>query len=160
MSPVRVEATPLGPLRLVGNSQALVELDWCSEAESCLDDDAVLEEAARQLRAYFTGKLQRFDLPLAPRGTPFQLQVWNALQALSYGHTTTYGALAATIGHPGKARAVGHANAHNPISIIIPCHRLIGSTGHLTGYGGGLDRKRWLLDHEAGAISSTANGSG
>src|SRR5689334_437411 len=137
MSPVRVEPTPLGALRLVGNGQALVELDWCSETLEPRDDDAVLEEAARQLRAYFAGTLQRFDLPLAPRGTPFQLHVWNALLALPYGQTTTYGALAATIGHPGKARAVGHANAHNPISIIIPCHRLIGSTGHLTGYGGG-----------------------
>jgi methylated-DNA-[protein]-cysteine S-methyltransferase len=154
MSPVRIEPTPIGPLRLVGNGQALTELDWSSETLSLPDEDAVLDEAARQLRAYFGGKLQRFDLPLAPRGTPFQLAVWNALRGLPYGQTTTYAVLAASIGHPGKARAVGHANGRNPISIIIPCHRLIGANGHLTGYGGGLGRKRWLLDLEAGQPAS------
>src|SRR5438477_9405593 len=99
MSPVRIELTPIGPLRLVGNGQALTELDWSSDALAPPDDDGVLEEAARQLRAYFAGELRRFDLPLAPRGTPFQLQVWNALRGLPYGQTTTYAVLGASIGH-------------------------------------------------------------
>jgi methylated-DNA-[protein]-cysteine S-methyltransferase len=104
-----------------------------------------------QLDAYFAGELEAFDLELTPSGTPFQLQVWNALRAIPYGATASYGEIARAVGQPGAARAVGGANNRNPISIVIPCHRVIGSSGSLTGYGGGLDRKRQLLALESGA---------
>ena len=105
-----------------------------------------------QLTAYFAGELDTFDLPLAPRGTPFQRTVWAALQEIPYGETTSYGELAEQIGRPNAARAVGLANGKNPIGIIVPCHRVVGSGGDLTGYGGGLARKQYLLDFErAGA---------
>ena len=104
--------------------------------------------AAAQLAAYFAGELTRFDIPLTLRGTPFQQRVWAALQEIPYGETTTYGELAAELGNPSASRAVGLANGRNPICIVVPCHRVIGSTGSLTGYGGGIDRKRHLLDFE------------
>lgn len=112
------------------------------------DTPAVLVEAASQLSAYFAGDRTAFDLPLAPRGTGFQRLVWAALLAIPYGETTSYGDLARQLGSPGAARAVGLANGRNPISIIVPCHRVVGSTGQLTGYGGGIERKRTLLAHE------------
>ena len=111
-------------------------------------DAEPLKTAADQLDAYFAGELMRFDLPLAPRGSEFQLRVWTALHEIPYGQTETYGELAERIGSPGGARAVGLANGKNHIGIIIPCHRVVGSNGSLTGYGGGLDRKRQLLDLE------------
>jgi methylated-DNA-[protein]-cysteine S-methyltransferase len=104
--------------------------------------------AADQLDAYFAGELTTFELPLAPRGSEFQQRVWAALQEIPYGETESYGQLAERIGSPGAARAVGLANGRNPIGIVIPCHRVVGSNGSLTGYGGGLDRKRALLDLE------------
>ena len=116
--------------------------------------DPVLTAARRQLDAYFAGRLTEFDLPLAPAGTPFQAGVWDELQRIPYGSTVSYAELAGRVGRPGHFRAVGSANGRNPISIIIPCHRVVGSNGSLTGYGGGIDRKRWLLDHEA-AIAAT-----
>jgi methylated-DNA-[protein]-cysteine S-methyltransferase len=103
---------------------------------------------AAQLAAYFTGELTEFDVPLALHGTPFQERVWTALQGIPYGETTTYGDLAAELGNPTASRAVGLANGRNPVGVIVPCHRVVGSTGSLTGYGGGLDRKRYLLDFE------------
>jgi methylated-DNA-[protein]-cysteine S-methyltransferase len=111
--------------------------------------------AADQLDAYFAGGLTRFDVPLAPRGSEFQQRVWAALQEIPYGQTESYGELAQRIGSPGGARAVGLANGKNPIGIVIPCHRVVGSDGSLTGYGGGLDRKRRLLDLEL-AVSGAA----
>ena len=105
-------------------------------------------ECTRQLQAYFDGALTAFDLPLNPQGTPFHRKVWAALQEIPYGETRSYGQMAAALGCPGAARAVGGANHHNPIAIIIPCHRVIGADGSLTGYGGGLDMKDWLLRHE------------
>jgi methylated-DNA-[protein]-cysteine S-methyltransferase len=112
-------------------------------------DDSVLTEVGQQLKEYFAGERTTFDVPLALTGTPFQQRVWTALQDIPYGETTTYGELAASLGLvPGAARAVGLANGKNPVSIIVPCHRVVGSTGSLTGYGGGLDRKQRLLDHE------------
>ncbi|HUZ26968.1 MAG TPA: methylated-DNA--[protein]-cysteine S-methyltransferase [Streptosporangiaceae bacterium] len=104
--------------------------------------------AADQLGAYFAGELTCFDLPLQPDGTPFQHRVWMALRAIPYGQTISYGQLAAGLGAPAASRAVGLANGRNPISIVVPCHRVIGSDGSLTGYGGGIDRKRFLLDLE------------
>jgi methylated-DNA-[protein]-cysteine S-methyltransferase len=112
------------------------------------DDDA-FDDVRRELDEYFAGTLQDFTVPLSPRGSTFQKQVWQALSEIPYGETTSYGKVAASIGHPDGARAVGVANGQNPIPIIVPCHRVIGADGSLTGYGGGLDAKRWLLDHEA-----------
>jgi methylated-DNA-[protein]-cysteine S-methyltransferase len=104
------------------------------------------------ISAYFAGDLGAIDgLPVAAGGTAFQRSVWDALRRIPCGRITTYGALAAAIGHPTAVRAVGHANGANPVSVVVPCHRVVGSGGGLTGYGGGLARKRWLLDHEAGA---------
>jgi methylated-DNA-[protein]-cysteine S-methyltransferase len=113
-------------------------------------DNGSLREATRQLDAYFAGKLREFTVPLAPEGTEFQQQVWRALCDIPYGETTSYGELARRIGHPKAVRAVGLANGSNPIAIIIPCHRVIGSNGSLTGYGGGLPIKKALLALERG----------
>ncbi len=124
-----------------GRTPPQVSPDWKK-------DPALLREPVRQLRAFFAGELQRFDLPLKPEGTEFQLRVWNALLEIPYGETTSYGELARRLGNPAASRAVGLANGSNPIAIVIPCHRVIGSTGKLTGYGGGLENKRWLLDFE------------
>jgi methylated-DNA-[protein]-cysteine S-methyltransferase len=109
----------------------------------------VLREAQRQVEAYFAGELRAFDLPLAARGTPFQERTWTALRAIPFGASCSYAALALAVGAPRAVRAVGGANARNPLSIVVPCHRVIGKDGSLTGYGGGEDRKRWLLTHEA-----------
>jgi methylated-DNA-[protein]-cysteine S-methyltransferase len=109
----------------------------------------VLACARDQLTEYFAGQRRSFDLPLDATGTPFQHQVWAQLRKIPFGTTTSYGDLARRIGDPGKARAVGAANGRNPISIVVPCHRVIGADGSLTGFGGGIERKRWLLAHEA-----------
>ena len=111
-------------------------------------DDEAFAELRRQLGEYFTGARREFDLPLAPRGSEFQVRVWDALR-IPYGETESYGELAERIGHPGSARAVGATNGRNPIAVVVPCHRVIGSSGQLTGYAGGLERKRLLLDIES-----------
>ena len=108
----------------------------------------LLAEAERQLSEYFAGKRREFDLPLAPEGTAFQLSVWQALRTIPYGHTCSYGEIAEKIGNPKAASVVGMANNKNPISIIVPCHRVIGANGALTGYGGGIDIKKFLLELE------------
>jgi methylated-DNA-[protein]-cysteine S-methyltransferase len=124
---------------------------WTPAARSGWVRDAdAFADVAHQLDAYFAGELRDFDLQLAPAGTPFQQQVWSALRAIPYGETASYGEIASTVGQPGAARAVGGANNRNPIAIIVPCHRVIGAGGSLTGYGGGLERKRKLLALEAG----------
>jgi methylated-DNA-[protein]-cysteine S-methyltransferase len=109
----------------------------------------VLGDARAQLAAYFAGELTAFDLPLAMRGTPFDQRVWGVLQAIPYGETASYADVARRLGSPGAARAVGSSNARNPVPIIVPCHRVVGADGSLTGFGGGIERKRWLLAHEA-----------
>ncbi len=113
------------------------------------EDPAATRAAVEELRAYFAGDRFEFEMPLAPKGTPFQQRVWLALREIPYGKTTSYGAIAKQIGRPTGSRAVGMANGRNPISIVVPCHRVIGSTGALTGYGGGLYRKEWLLAMES-----------
>ena len=113
-------------------------------------DDEHLADARRQLTEYFAGERTAFDLPLRPAGAPFQLRVWEALLRIPYGETASYGELARELGHPTAARAVGAANGRNPIAIVVPCHRVIGSDGSLTGYAGGLECKRALLDLEVG----------
>lgn len=117
-------------------------------AHACPRDDAALVEVARQLAEYQAGERQAFDLPLAPQGTPFQQQVWAALREIPYGHTVSYGELARALGNPDGARAVGRANATNPIALIVPCHRVLGTDGSLTGYAGGLPLKAALLRFE------------
>lgn len=112
----------------------------------------VLADAAAQLTEYFAGARRDFDLPLLPSGTTFQLEVWRALAKIPFGATCSYGDLARTIGRPSASRAVGAANGKNPLAIILPCHRVIGSGGELTGYGGGLPMKRWLLGHERAVV--------
>ncbi len=150
--------TPVGPLLVAaddaglryvvfghGRSEAQPEAGWHA-------GDARPREAVRQLRAYFAGELKRFDIPLAPEGTPFQQRVWAQLLKIGYGETTSYGELARRLGNPNASRAVGLANGANPIPIVIPCHRVIGSSGKLTGYGGGLKTKEWLLALERGRL--------
>jgi methylated-DNA-[protein]-cysteine S-methyltransferase len=140
--------TPIGPLRLDAEDGRLSRVEFAASAEA-RSSEPVLREAETQLRAYFAGELRRFDLPLAPRGTTFQLSVWDALLEIPYGSTTSYSELAAAIGRPSACRAVGAANGRNPLAVIVPCHRVIGAAGGLTGYGGGLERKRMLLALEA-----------
>lgn len=144
-------ATPLGPVRLIGDGDLLVGLYTGEEQGIRADegDSMLLREAARQLGAFFEGRLQRFDLPTRLDGTPFQQRVWDALRTIPYGQTISYKQLAAQVGSAAGFRAVGAANGKNPVSIIVPCHRVIAHDGRLGGYGGGLARKRWLLDHEA-----------
>ena len=127
--------------------EAIVAIEVTQEAP-CPPETPLLAEAARQLDAYFAGTLTDFDLPLRLEGTAFRLRCWEALRTIPYGETISYGEQARRIGHPKAMRAVGGANHHNPISIVVPCHRVIGAGGTLTGYGGGLDVKRWLLAHE------------
>ncbi|HEX3793657.1 MAG TPA: methylated-DNA--[protein]-cysteine S-methyltransferase, partial [Acidimicrobiales bacterium] len=116
-------------------------------------DDTVLTDAVDQVEEYFAGQRIQFDVPVAFAGTRFQQLVWNALLTIPYAETVSYGLIARQIGRPAASRAVGLANGRNPISIIVPCHRVVGSTGQLTGYGGGLERKQFLLDLERGAVT-------
>jgi methylated-DNA-[protein]-cysteine S-methyltransferase len=147
--------SPVGALALTSNGEAITGLfmeKYKGEPFSIGDwtrDDGLFREAADQLRAYFAGELTEFDLPVATGGAPFQRRVWAELQKIPYGSTISYGELARRIGNPKASRAVGSANGDNPISIIIPCHRVIGSNGKLTGYGGGIERKKFLLEFEA-----------
>ncbi len=147
--------SPLGELLLIGNGESLTGLYMQTQKYARAVQDGWKHDAkpfravAAQLDAYFAGELRTFDLPLALRGTDFQRTVWRALREVEFGTTTTYGELARRIGSPNAPRAVGLANGHNPIGIIVPCHRIIGANGSLTGYGGGIERKRWLLAHEA-----------
>ena len=144
--------TPIGAVRLIGDGDELVGL-YTGEGQGIRagsSDTPVLREARRQLVAFFQGHLTRFDLPLRLDGTPFQRKVWAALLGIGYGQTISYKQLAARVGSTSGFRAVGAANGKNPVSVIVPCHRVIAHDGKLGGYGGGLERKRWLLDHEAG----------
>ena len=141
--------TPIGPLVLRAEDGRLSGVAFAAAAAS-RSREPVLLEAEAQLDAYFDGELRRFELPLASRGTPFQLRVWEALLEIPYGGTVSYSELAAAIGRPSACRAVGAANGRNPLAVIVPCHRVIGAAGALTGYGGGVERKRLLLALEAG----------
>lgn len=147
----------VGPLRLVADAAYLREVGFAPAAlvPATAPPTPLLAEAARQLAEYFGGTRQAFDLPLAPVGTPFQQKVWAALRGLPYGTTTTYGALAHHLGDAGAVRAVGRANGANPLAIVVPCHRVIGAGGKLTGFAGGLAHKQWLLRHEARTVAPT-----
>jgi len=148
--------SPVGPLTLVDENGLLAGLFMHEQrhlpgsAAFGARDDGVLPEVRAQLDAYFTGSLRDFDIPLATTGTPFQQQVWAALRAVPYGSTCTYGDLAAAVGRPSAVRAVGAANGRNPVCVVVPCHRVVGAGGSLTGYAGGLERKSYLLALEAG----------
>ena len=152
----RTIETPIGPLLIAGDDAGLRFLLFSRgrkpvETEAGWEPDrGLLKEPVKQLTAYFAGRLRAFDVPLAPQGTPFQMEVWRSLCDIPYGETTSYGELARRIGNPKAVRAVGLANGSNPISIIIPCHRVIGSNGSLVGYGGGLPIKQALLALERG----------
>lgn len=149
--------SPYGPLTLVAEDRILCGLYMAGQRhrppeEAFGDrDETPFGEAIDQLDAYFEGKLKEFTLQLQLTGTPFQRSVWEQLRLIPYGETRTYGELAHVLGAPGASRAVGLANGKNPVGIIVPCHRVVGAGGSLTGYGGGLDRKKRLLDFEGGA---------
>ncbi|NBM20363.1 methylated-DNA--[protein]-cysteine S-methyltransferase [Streptomyces sp. GC420] len=154
-----VTGSPYGPLTLVATDGVLSGLYMEGQrhrppeetfGEGAAPGDPPFAAVIDRLTAYFAGELKEFDLPLHLTGTPFQLRVWEQLRHIPYGETRSYGQLAAALGSPGASRAVGLANGRNPIGIIVPCHRVVGSTGGLTGYGGGLDRKQSLLALESG----------
>ena len=167
--------SPAGPVRIIEHRGALTAVEFTGSppadatprssmrvaAERAAgrpvgdraDHDPLLAEAAAQLRAYFDRQLKDFDLPLRPEGTPFQQRVWSELQNIGYGETATYGEIAARLGmNPGASRAVGAANGRNPIGIVIPCHRVVGTKGSLSGYAGGVERKQLLLELEQEAL--------
>jgi methylated-DNA-[protein]-cysteine S-methyltransferase len=148
--------SPLGPLRVIAGSAGLCAVSFAGQkyevgadgSSTAADRDELLAAARTQLNEYFAGRRHEFDLPLAPEGSDFQQSVWRALLGVEFGRTASYGALAAQVGRPDAARAVGAAVGRNPIAIIIPCHRIIGADGSLTGYAGGLPRKTRLLEIE------------
>jgi methylated-DNA-[protein]-cysteine S-methyltransferase len=150
--PVATVVTPIGTLGLVGSAAGLSQVRWTDEGlegESC----AVLDETAAQLAAYFVGELTSFDLPLDLDGTEFQRRCWLALATIPYGQTVSYGEQARRLGlGPDSARAVGSANGSNPVPVVLPCHRVVGADGSLTGFGGGLPLKRFLLEHEGALL--------
>ena len=151
--------TPLGEVTVVADDDWLTELHLPGDRgvvpEGAVEGGPSVDRAAQQLGEWFAGEREHFDLPLAPNGTAFQRRVWAALVAVPYGETASYGDIAAAIGQPTATRAVGAANGRNPIPLIIPCHRIIGTDGSLTGYsgGGGIETKRYLLDFERGVLT-------
>ncbi|WP_127556764.1 methylated-DNA--[protein]-cysteine S-methyltransferase [Saccharospirillum alexandrii] len=147
--------TPIGTVRILANDEAITRIDFVEEADaSAYAENDVTRLARQQLTDYFEGQRQTFDLPLAPSGTEFQQACWQALVQIPYGETRYYAEQARVIQRPSAVRAVGAANGANPISIVVPCHRVIGKGGQLTGYAGGLDRKAWLLALERGAVAT------
>ena len=151
---VKIIDSPIGKLTLMADENALraVYMETSVAPQGELRSTPLLERAAVQLEEYFAGKRTDFDLPLEPIGTEFQTEVWKALTKIPFGQTCSYADIARTIRRPKAMRAVGAANGQNPIAVIVPCHRVIGADGSLTGYGGGLPRKKWLLSHESGQL--------
>jgi methylated-DNA-[protein]-cysteine S-methyltransferase len=157
----RIVDSPVGPLTLAGRNGRLRHLRMVDQTyepsrEGWVNDDGAFDDVVTQLDAYFAGDLTEFDVGLELVGSDFQKRVWAELLAIPYGETRTYGEIARDIGSAGASRAVGLANGHNPIGIIVPCHRVIGANGSLTGYGGGIARKRHLLDMERNRIAPVA----
>ncbi|HLT30981.1 MAG TPA: methylated-DNA--[protein]-cysteine S-methyltransferase [Myxococcaceae bacterium] len=153
----RLLPTPIGDVHVVANDVGVVAVQRVDaakpprlEAPRCLGAHPILDLAGAELTEYFEGHRQHFTVPLAPTGTPFQRDVWSALGTIPFGESRSYAWLAKEIGRPRAVRAVGAANGRNPLAIIVPCHRVIGSAGALVGYAGGLEMKRWLLEHESG----------
>ncbi len=158
--------SPVGRITIEGNERAVSGLHmtphrhWRGLDPCWQQSDATFTEVRRQLAEYFAGQRQEFNVPLDLVGTPFQRRVWQELVRIPFGATISYAELAQRIGQPTAVRAVGSANGRNPVSIIVPCHRVIGADGRLTGYGGGLDKKQWLLDWERRAEANGSDGSG
>ena len=159
----RVIDSPVGRLLLGARAGGLTAVyfephapelraEWRPDDGSRAGASGTLDAASAQLAAYFTGALTMFDLPLSPTGTAFQCRVWDTLRRIPFGESTTYGELARRIGAPHAAGAVGAANGRNPLPVIVPCHRVIGADGTLTGFGGGIERKHWLLEHERAVL--------
>jgi methylated-DNA-[protein]-cysteine S-methyltransferase len=144
--------SPIGLIEIESSAGAVTSLVFVDERRSEMLKDDVGDEAVRQIAEYFDGVRREFDVPVNLTGTKFQRRVWEELLNIPFGQTVTYGDVAKAIGKPTAVRAVGAANGQNPVSIIVPCHRVIGSEGRLTGYGGGLWRKQWLLKHEGGLL--------
>ena len=144
--------SPIGLIEIGGTMEQITSLFFVEERREDSESNDLCEEAVRQLTEYFEGSRRTFDLPILLEGTEFQKQVWRRLMDIPFGQTISYGDLARAIGKPSAVRAVGAANGRNPISIVVPCHRVIGNNGGLTGYGGGLPRKEWLLRHEGGLL--------
>jgi methylated-DNA-[protein]-cysteine S-methyltransferase len=165
MTHFRFIESPIGRLLLTSDGVALTGLYMEKERHprpvepNAIEDpdNPLLATAAAQLAEYFDGRRRVFDVPLAARGTGFQRSVWDELTRIDFGRTVSYGEIARRLGRPGASRAVGLANGSNPISIIVPCHRVIGADGTLTGYGGGLERKQWLLRHEGIGVPEPAD---
>lgn len=166
----RLIDSPFGPLRIVASADGVRAVLWPDDDAARVPSavmpsastqpvptgvDCVLDEAQTQLAEYFAGERVDFDVPLDPVGTDFQLAAWTALRTIPFGETVSYGEQAARLGDRNKARAVGAANGKNPISIIVPCHRVVGSNGSLTGFAGGVDTKQWLLAHEQRVVGNT-----
>ena len=157
-----LDQTPVGRLLVAGTDSGLKHVSFSTAHFSAPEvapqddwelNDRALREPVKQLKAYFAGKLKQFDLPLAAEGTEFQQHVWKALRAVPFGKTASYGDIAKAVGNPAASRAVGLANGRNPIAIVVPCHRIIGSNGRLVGYGGGLSHKKTLLNLEGVMLS-------
>ena len=148
---VRHIETPIGRLKLCADGDGLCALCFAATGEE-MDAAPVLLQAQQELEEYFAGRRTAFSVPLSMHGTPFQMAVWAALRAIPYGETRSYGELARRIGRPGACRAVGMANHVNPLPILVPCHRVVGADGHLTGYAGGLDVKKYLLELEGAHV--------
>ena len=147
--------TPIGTVRILANDEAITRIDFVDKSvASAYEENDVTRLARQQLTDYFEGQRRAFELPLAPSGTEFQQACWQALVQIPYGETRYYAEQARVIQRPSAVRAVGAANGANPISIVVPCHRVIGKSGQLTGYAGGLDRKAWLLALERGAVTT------
>ena len=145
--------SPLGPIEIVGSQDSILSLDFVEDMQPENGElTFCVKECLKQLDEYFKGERREFFLNLQPAGTEFQKSVWRQLEEIPYGKTTSYGKIADVIGKPNASRAVGSANGKNPIAIIVPCHRVIGSDGSLTGYGGGVWRKRWLIGFERGEV--------
>ena len=147
-------SSPIGGLTLVASEQGLCAVTWGAVEAGRAPTNPVLRTAMTQLEEYFAGTRRLFDLALDLCGTPFQVRAWRALAEIPYGTTVSYGEQARSLGVPRAVRAIGAANGANPLPVILPCHRVIGADGSLTGYGGGLDTKRWLLAHETGETGS------
>lgn len=162
--------SPLGPLTLVADDGTLAGVFMAGQKHlpdddrfgaAVAPDEPEFDAAVRELREYFAGERDAFDVDLAPRGTAFQRAVWDRLRRIPFGVTTTYGTIARDLGlPPGASRAVGAAVGRNPLSVVVPCHRVVGSTGALTGYAGGIERKTWLLEHEGVLAAGTGTGTG
>ncbi|MDR2041425.1 MAG: methylated-DNA--[protein]-cysteine S-methyltransferase [Tannerella sp.] len=156
--------SPAGILRVAENGKAITHIQWAgtqpAPAETAQEPTPLLREAARQLSEYFAGQRRTFDLPLAPQGTAFQLRTWQALREIPYGQTRSYKQVAEAIGCPKGARAVGGANNRNPVSILTPCHRVIGADGRPVGYAGGLEAKKWLLALEQSSAGDASSRNG